>query len=60
MGFFVVCLIDCLFFQYSVNKLKRIEFSTASLLKMAPTAEERNIVHDLFLNTLDTRQEGEG
>lgn len=27
---------------------------------MAPTAEERNIVHDIFLNTLDTRQEREG
>ncbi|NXS47031.1 ACOT9 thioesterase, partial [Balaeniceps rex] len=44
----------------ALNKLKRIDFSTASLLKMAPTAEERNIVHDIFLNTLDTRQEGEG
>lgn len=43
-----------------MNKLKRIDFSTASLLKMAPTAEERNIVHDIFLNTLDTRQEREG
>lgn len=53
------CLV-LFFFLYSVNKLKRIEFSTASLLKMAPTAEERNIVHDIFLNTLDTRQEGEG
>ncbi|XP_063812297.1 acyl-coenzyme A thioesterase 9, mitochondrial [Pseudophryne corroboree] len=38
-----------------LNKLRRIEFSTASLLKMAPTAEERKIVHDMFLNTLDTR-----
>ncbi|KFP13329.1 hypothetical protein Z169_09119, partial [Egretta garzetta] len=46
--------------QGELNKLKRIDFSTASLLKMAPTAEERNIVHDIFLNTLDTRQEGEG
>jgi len=27
---------------------------------MAPTAEERNVIHDIFLNTLDTRQEGEG
>ncbi|NXD21571.1 ACOT9 thioesterase, partial [Spelaeornis formosus] len=48
-----------IFKQGEMNKLKRIEFSTASLLKMAPTAEERNIVHDIFLNTLDTRQEGE-
>ncbi|KAM4905274.1 acyl-coenzyme A thioesterase 9, mitochondrial isoform 2-T2 [Sylvia borin] len=44
-----------IFKQGELNKLKRIEFSTASLLKMAPTAEERNIVHDIFLNTLDTR-----
>ncbi|XP_041255733.1 acyl-coenzyme A thioesterase 9, mitochondrial isoform X5 [Onychostruthus taczanowskii] len=44
-----------IFKQGELNKSKRIEFSTASLLKMAPTAEERNIVHDIFLNTLDTR-----
>ncbi|NXG46315.1 ACOT9 thioesterase, partial [Psilopogon haemacephalus] len=49
-----------IFKQGELNKLRRIDFSTASLLKMAPTAEERNIIHDLFLNTLDTRQEGEG
>ncbi|NWX35332.1 ACOT9 thioesterase, partial [Notiomystis cincta] len=49
-----------IFKQGELNKLKRIEFSTTSLLKMAPTAEERNIVHDIFLNTLDARQEGEG
>uniref|UniRef100_A0A8D0ATT9 Acyl-CoA thioesterase 9, tandem duplicate 1 n=1 Tax=Sander lucioperca TaxID=283035 RepID=A0A8D0ATT9_SANLU len=29
--------------------------STASLLKVAPTDEERKIVHSLFLNTLDTK-----
>uniref|UniRef100_A0A8C0UPY8 Acyl-CoA thioesterase 9 n=1 Tax=Cyanistes caeruleus TaxID=156563 RepID=A0A8C0UPY8_CYACU len=44
-----------IFKQGELNKMKRIEFSTSSLLKMAPTAEERNIVHDIFLNTLDTR-----
>ncbi|NWW60044.1 ACOT9 thioesterase, partial [Ifrita kowaldi] len=49
-----------IFKQGELNKMRRIDFSTASLLKMAPTAEERNIVHDIFLNTLDTRQEGEG
>lgn len=38
-----------------VNKTRRIELSTASLLKVAPTAEERKIVHSLFLNTLDTK-----
>uniref|UniRef100_F7DVH2 Acyl-CoA thioesterase 9 n=2 Tax=Ornithorhynchus anatinus TaxID=9258 RepID=F7DVH2_ORNAN len=37
------------------NKKRRIAFSTASLLKMAPTAEERHLIHDMFLNTLDTR-----
>ncbi|OXB75307.1 UNVERIFIED_CONTAM: hypothetical protein H355_008491 [Colinus virginianus] len=41
--------------QGELNKLKRVDFSTASLLKMAPTAEERNVIHDIFLNTLDTR-----
>uniref|UniRef100_A0A8D0G558 Acyl-CoA thioesterase 9 n=1 Tax=Sphenodon punctatus TaxID=8508 RepID=A0A8D0G558_SPHPU len=38
-----------------LNKMRRVDFSTASLLKMAPTAEERTIIHDIFLNTLDTR-----
>lgn len=37
------------------NKLRRVELSTASLLKVAPTDEERKIVHSLFLNTLDTK-----
>ncbi|XP_011486895.1 acyl-coenzyme A thioesterase 9, mitochondrial isoform X2 [Oryzias latipes] len=36
------------------NKLRRVELSTASLLKVAPTDEERKIVHSLFLNTLDS------
>uniref|UniRef100_A0A3Q2QBX5 Acyl-CoA thioesterase 9, tandem duplicate 2 n=1 Tax=Fundulus heteroclitus TaxID=8078 RepID=A0A3Q2QBX5_FUNHE len=36
------------------NKARRVELSTASLLKVAPTDQERKIVHDLFLNTLDT------
>eukprot|EP00076_Gallus_gallus_P039867 XP_025005405.1 acyl-coenzyme A thioesterase 9, mitochondrial isoform X3 [Gallus gallus] len=44
-----------IFKQGELNKLKRIDFSTASLLKMAPTAEERNVIHDIFLNTLDTK-----
>ncbi|CAH2220207.1 Hypothetical predicted protein [Pelobates cultripes] len=44
-----------LFQQGESNKMRRVAFSTASLLKMAPTGEERNIVHDLFLNTLDSR-----
>ncbi|KAJ0022583.1 hypothetical protein NQD34_014717, partial [Periophthalmus magnuspinnatus] len=37
------------------NKARRVELSTASLLKVAPTAEERKIVHSLFLNTLDQK-----
>uniref|UniRef100_A0A7M4E848 Acyl-CoA thioesterase 9 n=1 Tax=Crocodylus porosus TaxID=8502 RepID=A0A7M4E848_CROPO len=43
------------FKQGALNKIKRTDFNTTSLLKMAPTAEERNIVHNMFLNTLDTR-----
>uniref|UniRef100_A0A8C9LA91 HotDog ACOT-type domain-containing protein n=1 Tax=Pavo cristatus TaxID=9049 RepID=A0A8C9LA91_PAVCR len=46
-----------IFKQGELNKLKRIDFSTASLLKMAPTAEERNVIHDIFLNTLDTKED---
>ncbi|KAM7390074.1 hypothetical protein PAMA_008307 [Pampus argenteus] len=44
-----------LFQQGEANKCRRIELSTASLLKVAPTDEERKIVHSLFLNTLDTK-----
>ncbi|XP_050792604.1 acyl-coenzyme A thioesterase 9, mitochondrial isoform X3 [Gopherus flavomarginatus] len=44
-----------IFRKGELNKMRRVDFSTASLLKMAPTAEERNIVHNIFLNTLDTR-----
>uniref|UniRef100_A0A8C7LB76 Acyl-CoA thioesterase 9 n=1 Tax=Oncorhynchus kisutch TaxID=8019 RepID=A0A8C7LB76_ONCKI len=44
-----------LFHQGEINKTRRIELTTASLLKVAPTAEERKIVHSLFLNTLDSK-----
>ncbi|XP_061483292.1 acyl-coenzyme A thioesterase 9, mitochondrial isoform X2 [Rhineura floridana] len=44
-----------IFKEGEMNKTRRIDSSKASLLKMAPTAEERNIVHDIFLDTLDTR-----
>ncbi|TNM96112.1 hypothetical protein fugu_015773 [Takifugu bimaculatus] len=44
-----------LFQEGEANKLRRVELSTASLLKVAPTDEERKIVHSLFLNTLDTK-----
>uniref|UniRef100_A0A8C5WPV5 Acyl-CoA thioesterase 9 n=1 Tax=Laticauda laticaudata TaxID=8630 RepID=A0A8C5WPV5_LATLA len=37
------------------NKIRRLESSRASLLKVAPTADERNIIHNIFLNTLDSR-----
>uniref|UniRef100_A0A8C1GSU6 Acyl-CoA thioesterase 9, tandem duplicate 1 n=1 Tax=Cyprinus carpio TaxID=7962 RepID=A0A8C1GSU6_CYPCA len=46
---------EAIFHQGEVNKTRRVELSTASLLKVAPTAEERTLVHSLFLNTLDTR-----
>uniref|UniRef100_A0A673HT97 Acyl-CoA thioesterase 9, tandem duplicate 2 n=1 Tax=Sinocyclocheilus rhinocerous TaxID=307959 RepID=A0A673HT97_9TELE len=42
--------------RYHINKTRRVELSTASLLKVAPTAEERTLIHNLFLNTLDTRR----
>ncbi|XP_063063447.1 acyl-CoA thioesterase 9, tandem duplicate 1 isoform X2 [Engraulis encrasicolus] len=38
-----------------LNKKRRMELSKASLLKAAPTADERTLVHSLFLNTLDTK-----
>lgn len=44
-----------LFLPSLANKLRRVELSTASLLKVAPADEERKIVHNLFLNTLDTK-----
>ncbi|KAF0028567.1 hypothetical protein F2P81_019654 [Scophthalmus maximus] len=44
-----------IFQQGEDNKFRRVELSTASLLKVAPTDEERKIVHGLFLNTLDTQ-----
>ncbi|XP_054830289.1 acyl-coenzyme A thioesterase 9, mitochondrial isoform X2 [Eublepharis macularius] len=44
-----------IFKEGELNKIRRTDFSKASLLKMAPTAEERTIVHDMFLNTLDSR-----
>ncbi|KAL3040580.1 hypothetical protein OYC64_011569 [Pagothenia borchgrevinki] len=44
-----------LFQEGEANKVRRVELSTASLLKVAPTDEERKIVHGLFLNTLDTK-----
>ncbi|XP_066555260.1 acyl-coenzyme A thioesterase 9, mitochondrial isoform X2 [Amia ocellicauda] len=44
-----------LFQQGEINKTRRVELSTASLLKVAPTAEERKIVHSQFLSTLDSK-----
>ncbi|XP_041924482.1 acyl-CoA thioesterase 9, tandem duplicate 1 isoform X3 [Alosa sapidissima] len=38
-----------------LNKNRRKELSKASLLKVAPTADERTLIHSLFLNTLDTQ-----
>uniref|UniRef100_A0A665WE36 HotDog ACOT-type domain-containing protein n=1 Tax=Echeneis naucrates TaxID=173247 RepID=A0A665WE36_ECHNA len=44
-----------IFQEGEANKSRRVELSTASLLKVAPTNEEREIVHSLFLNTLDPK-----
>ncbi|XP_051543694.1 acyl-coenzyme A thioesterase 9, mitochondrial-like [Myxocyprinus asiaticus] len=46
---------QAIFQQGEINKKRRVELSTASLLKVAPTAEERTCIHNLFLNTLDPR-----
>ncbi|KAG3271833.1 acyl-coenzyme A thioesterase 9, mitochondrial isoform X2 [Ictidomys tridecemlineatus] len=44
-----------LFRQGELNKGKRIAFSSTSLLKMAPSAKERNTIHEMFLSTLDPK-----
>ncbi|XP_036414577.1 acyl-coenzyme A thioesterase 9, mitochondrial-like isoform X3 [Colossoma macropomum] len=44
-----------IFQQGEINKKRRVDLSTASLLKVAPTAEERTVVHSLFLSTLDPK-----
>ncbi|XP_035567830.1 acyl-coenzyme A thioesterase 9, mitochondrial isoform X1 [Canis lupus baileyi] len=44
-----------LFRQGELNKGRRVTFSATSLLKMAPSAEERTTIHEMFLNTLDPK-----
>ncbi|XP_054437119.1 acyl-coenzyme A thioesterase 9, mitochondrial isoform X2 [Pteronotus mesoamericanus] len=44
-----------LFRQGELNKRRRVAFSSTSLLKMAPSAEERTTIHEMFLNTLDPK-----
>ncbi|KAM8752909.1 acyl-coenzyme A thioesterase 9, mitochondrial isoform 1-T1 [Rhynchonycteris naso] len=44
-----------LFRQGELNKKRRVVFSSSSLLKMAPSAEERTTIHEIFLNTLDPK-----
>ncbi|XP_053427578.1 acyl-coenzyme A thioesterase 9, mitochondrial-like [Nycticebus coucang] len=44
-----------LFRQGELNKGRRIAFISMSLLKMAPSAEERTTIHELFLNTLNPK-----
>uniref|UniRef100_A0A2K6FDU2 Acyl-CoA thioesterase 9 n=1 Tax=Propithecus coquereli TaxID=379532 RepID=A0A2K6FDU2_PROCO len=44
-----------LFKQGELNKGRRTAFSSTSLLKMAPSAEERTTIHEMFLNTLDPK-----
>ncbi|XP_048458508.1 acyl-coenzyme A thioesterase 9, mitochondrial [Rhincodon typus] len=44
-----------LFKQGNLNKAKRTKLKETSLLKIAPNEEERKIIHDMFLGTLDMR-----
>ncbi|XP_048348723.1 acyl-coenzyme A thioesterase 9, mitochondrial isoform X1 [Sphaerodactylus townsendi] len=44
-----------IFKEGELNKIRRTDFSKVSLLKMAPTADERTVIHDMFLNTLDSK-----
>ncbi|XP_007955560.1 acyl-coenzyme A thioesterase 9, mitochondrial [Orycteropus afer afer] len=44
-----------LFEQGELNKGRRIAFSSSSLLKVAPSAEERTTIHEMFLSTLDSK-----
>nr|KAF6434917.1 acyl-CoA thioesterase 9 [Rousettus aegyptiacus] len=44
-----------LFRKGELNKGKRIVFDSTSLLKMAPSAEERTTIHEMFLSTLDSK-----
>ncbi|XP_030161032.1 acyl-coenzyme A thioesterase 9, mitochondrial isoform X2 [Lynx canadensis] len=44
-----------LFRQGELNKGRRVAFSSTSLLKMAPSAEERTTIHEMFLSTLDPK-----
>ncbi|XP_004710048.2 acyl-coenzyme A thioesterase 9, mitochondrial [Echinops telfairi] len=44
-----------LFEQGELNKGRRIAFSSSSLLKVAPSAEESTIIHEMFLSTLDSK-----
>ena len=44
------------FEQGAKNKIRRLEEAKQSLLTTAPTLQEKDIVHSLFLNTLDSRQ----
>ena len=45
-----------LFEQGERNKLERRRRADESLFKRAPTADERNLVHDMFLRSLDPRK----
>ncbi|XP_006911668.1 acyl-coenzyme A thioesterase 9, mitochondrial isoform X1 [Pteropus alecto] len=44
-----------LFRKGELNKGRRVAFSSMSLLKMAPSAEEKTTIHDMFLSTLDSK-----
>lgn len=44
-----------LFRQGELNKGRRVTLSSTSLLKMAPSAQERMTIHEMFLSTLDPK-----
>lgn len=44
-----------LFAKGERNKVQRLEESKQSLLREPPSLEEREVVHNLFINTLDTK-----
>lgn len=44
-----------LFRKGELNKGRRVAFSSMSLLKMAPSAEEKTTIHEMFLSTLDSK-----
>ncbi|XP_078265483.1 acyl-coenzyme A thioesterase 9, mitochondrial-like [Rhinoraja longicauda] len=46
---------ECLFQQGDVNKARRTAMKQTSLLKTAPNEDERKLIHNMFLETLDNK-----